>query len=125
MRYWNSAHSSGKTLIVPDKDADGLDAGVILYRTLQALGKATSAIEVHLLPKGASIHDQSERESMLAKGPSSIIVVDQGSRLGPPVVDSAEVKCLIIDHHLSDEFPEGAMVGDFHSSQLVSIKHLP
>ena len=105
-----SAHSSGKTLIVPDKDADGLDAGVIIYRTLEALGKDKSAIDVHLLPKGATIHDESERESMAAKNPETIIVVDQGSRPGPRVVESPDVKSLIIDHHLSDEFPDGATV---------------
>ena len=110
MKGYNSAHSPGKVLIVPDKDADGLDAGVIIYRTLQALGKSPSNIDVHLLPKGATIHDQVERESMLAKEPSSIIVVDQGSRPGPRVVDSLDVKSLIIDHHLSDEFPDDAEV---------------
>ena len=106
----NSAHLSGKILIVPDKDADGLDAGVILYRSLRALGKSPSDIDVHLLPKGATIHDQVERESMLAKDPRSIIVIDQGSRPGPRIVDSPDVKSLVIDHHLSDEFPDDAVV---------------
>ena len=97
-------------MIVPDKDADGLDAGVIIHRTLEALGKSSENIDVHLLPKGATVHDQAERESMLAKRPSMIIVVDQGSRPGPRIVDSPDVKCLIIDHHLSDEFPQDATV---------------
>lgn len=47
---------------------------------------------------------------MLAKDPKYIIVVDQGSRAAPPVVDSLNTKSLIIDHHLSDEFPENATV---------------
>ena len=47
---------------------------------------------------------------MLAKKPKYIVVVDHGSRKGPPVVDSAETRALIIDHHLSDEFPQDAMV---------------
>jgi len=38
--------------------------------------------------------------------PKYIIVVDQGSRGGPPVIDSEDTKCMIIDHHLSDEFPK-------------------
>jgi nanoRNase/pAp phosphatase (c-di-AMP/oligoRNAs hydrolase) len=47
---------------------------------------------------------------MLEKNPKFIIVLDQGSRPGPPVVDDPDVKSLVIDHHLSDEFPEGAIV---------------
>ena len=95
---------------MPDKDADGLDAGVIVHRTLTALGLPRSLIEVHLLQKGSNVHDGTEREAMLAKEPKYIIVVDHGSRQGPPVVDSAEVRALIIDHHLSDEFPRDATV---------------
>ncbi|KAL8955912.1 MAG: hypothetical protein Q9183_006485 [Haloplaca sp. 2 TL-2023] len=105
-----SATSQQKVLIVPDKDADGLDSGVIINRTLTALGAAPSSIDVHLVAKGRSIHDEEEREAMKAKGPRFIIVVDQGSRSGPPVVESLDVKSLIIDHHLSDEFPERATV---------------
>ena len=99
-----------KTLIVPDKDADGLDAGVIIYRTLTALGHSPSLIDVHLLPKGYNIHDEQERAAMKAKQPRFVIVVDQGSRRGPPVIDSEQTESLIIDHHLSDEFPENALV---------------
>ena len=71
---------------------------------------------------------------MLAKDPMYIIVVDQGSRAAPPIVDSPHTKSLIIDHHLSDEFPENATVR--HSlppartrqltlSQIVSACHYP
>lgn len=105
-----SATSNSKTLIIPDKDADGLDAGVIVHRTLIALGLPRSLIDVHLLSKGSNIHDKIEREAMLAKEPKYIIVVDHGSRKGPPVVDSTETRALIIDHHCSDEFPQNATV---------------
>lgn len=44
------------------------------------------------------------------KKPRWIIVLDQGSRAGPSVVEDESVRCLIIDHHLSDEFPESAQV---------------
>ncbi|KAI4146070.1 MAG: hypothetical protein L6R39_003604 [Caloplaca ligustica] len=104
------ARSQQKVLIVPDKDADGLDAGVIIHRTLVALGTAASSIDVHLIAKGNSIHDEEEREAMMRKNPKYIIVVDQGSGPAPPVVDSPDVKSLIIDHHLSDEFPKNALV---------------
>lgn len=105
-----SAAAKHKTLIVPDKDADGLDGGVIIHRTLTALGLSPSLIEVHLLRKGRNIHDEEERVAMKAKRPKFIIVVDQGSRRSPPVVDDPETKVLVIDHHLSDEFPENTLV---------------
>lgn len=105
-----SAASSGKTLIVPDKDADGLDAGVIIHRTLTALGLSPSLIDVHLIQKGATVHYEEERAAMKAKEPKYIIIVDQGSIAAPPIIDSQEVEALIIDHHLSDEFPKDAMV---------------
>ena len=57
------------------------------------------------------MHDETERKLMLEKNPRFIIVLDQGSRGGPPVVDDSATKSLIIDHHLSDDFPEGAAVG--------------
>ncbi|KAL8721579.1 MAG: hypothetical protein Q9225_001787 [Loekoesia sp. 1 TL-2023] len=104
------ATSKQKILIVPDKDADGLDAGVIIYRALTALGASTSSIDVHLVGKGNSVHDEEERKAMKAKDPKYIIVVDQGSRPAPPVVESPDVKSLIVDHHLSDEFPKDATV---------------
>ena len=106
----NSAAAQSKVLIVPDKDADGLSSGVIIYRTLAKLGLLPSHIDVHLVQKGANIHDEAERAVMQAKQPRYIIVVDQGSKLAPSVVDSAETNSLIIDHHLADEFPKDAMV---------------
>ncbi|KAI4152296.1 MAG: hypothetical protein LQ341_000729, partial [Variospora aurantia] len=104
------ASSQQKILIVPDKDADGLDAGVIVHRTLTALGAAASSIDVHLVAKGNTIHDEEEREAMKKKNPKYIIVVDQGSSAGPEVIDDPAVKSLIIDHHLSDDFPKDALV---------------
>lgn len=95
---------------MPDKDADGLSSGVIIYRTLSKLGLAPSLIDVHLVQKGANIHDDAERAAMQAKQPKYVIVVDQGSKAAPPVVDSVETKSLIIDHHMADEFPKDALV---------------
>ena len=105
-----SALTPGKVLIVPDKDADGLSAGVIVHRTLSALGVSSSLIETHLVGKGSNIHNDAERLSMKEKEPKYVIVVDQGSRPGPPIIDALHAKCLIIDHHLSDEFPADSVV---------------
>ncbi|KAB8293403.1 hypothetical protein EYC80_007721 [Monilinia laxa] len=98
------------TLIVPDKDADGLSAGVIMYRTLLKLGLNERNLDVHLVQKGSNIHEEYERKAMAAKKPSYVIVLDQGSRAGLPVIDDENAKCMIIDHHLSDDFPRNVTV---------------
>ncbi len=105
-----SAAAQKPTLIVPDKDADGLSAGVIIHRTLVRLGLDPSHLDVHLVQKGSNIHEENERKLMLEKKPTFIIVLDQGSRGGPPVIDDPDAKSLLIDHHLSDEFPKDAQV---------------
>lgn len=96
-------------MILPDKDADGLSAGVILRRTLLLLGASPSLIHVHLIQKGTSINSEPERAAMLAYAPAYIFVIDQGSRAGPPLVDAKHIG-LIIDHHHAgpDDFPQGA-----------------
>lgn len=104
---------------MPDKDADGLSAGVIIYRTLTALGLSPSLIDVHLVAKGCNVHDEVEKGAMSNKEPRYTIVVDQGSRAGPPIIDSPHAKSLIIDHHLSDEFPERAMVTKLKSWEVM------
>ncbi|KAI5868361.1 DHH family protein [Durotheca rogersii] len=91
-----------KTLIAPDKDADGLSSGVILYKTLLLLGLPEDLITVHLLAKGHSIHDESERAAMTAVGASYVFVLDQGSTAAPPVVDGPH-RALVIDHHWAPE----------------------
>ncbi|OTB06480.1 hypothetical protein M426DRAFT_72250 [Hypoxylon sp. CI-4A] len=103
------AFAKKKTLIVPDKDADGLTSGAILQRTLVLLGLDSHLISAHLLQKGNNIHEESERLAMSAHKPEYIFVLDQGSRKSPPVID-APCKTLVIDHHwaLEDDFPEGS-----------------
>ena len=105
-----AATSNSPVLIVPDKDADGLSSGVIIHRTLTSLGLSPDLISVHLISKGTTIHDDPERAAMSAHNPSYIIIVDQGSRPGPPIIDNPDTKSLIIDHHLCDSFPSNAIV---------------
>lgn len=70
-----------------------------------------------MVQKGHTVHSELERTSMAAKKPGYIIVLDQGSISAPPLVDEPETKSLILDHHLSDVFPE--------RSQVVSACHYP
>ncbi|BFZ57007.1 hypothetical protein PYCC9005_004057 [Savitreella phatthalungensis] len=102
------AASTGTVIIAPDKDADGLSAGAIMYRTLVKLGKSPDTIAVHLLEKGTTIHDDYERDQMLQHQPADLIVLDHGSRGGPPILPG--IPTLILDHHYSFEFPEGAVI---------------
>lgn len=113
IRAWSDLSSAGagkKTLIVPDKDADGLASGAILRKTLTLLGLDSDLIATHLPKKGNSIHDDSERTAMAAFEPVYVFVLDQGSRKAPPVIDRPH-KSLVIDHHhaLDGDFPEGAI----------------
>ncbi len=74
------------------------------------LGLDERHLDVYLVQKGSNIHQEHERKSMLEKRPKYVIVLDQGSRGGPPVIDDPEAKSLLIDHHLSDDFPMDAQV---------------
>ncbi|ORY34226.1 DHH phosphoesterase [Naematelia encephala] len=99
-------------LIVPDKDADGLSAGTLMYKTLRHLGLSPDSIKVHHLSKGANVHSDEERQRMEAFHTERSIVLDQGSRPGPPLLTSkgGEKRVLIIDHHMSTEFPRDAVI---------------
>ncbi|KAI0458597.1 DHH family protein [Xylaria acuta] len=98
-----------RTLIVPDKDADGLSSGAILQKTLVTLGLDPDLISTHLVRKGGNIHDEIERAAMAAHEPAFIFILDQGSRRSPPVIDAPH-RALLIDHHwaLGGDFPEGS-----------------
>jgi hypothetical protein len=86
-----------------------------MHRTLVLLGHDPANLHVHLLSKGTNPHTVSERDKMAAYGAEYAIFVDHGSRGGPALVPPKEeggppVKTLLLDHHLSDDFPEGAEV---------------
>lgn len=75
-----------------------------------ALGLDPSLLDVHLVQKGSNIHEEDERKAITSTSSKYVIVVDQGSRAGQAIIDSKVGRCLIIDHHVSDEFPQGATV---------------
>lgn len=100
------AKDNKMTLIVPDKDADGLTSGTIMYKTLLLLGVDDSNLSFHLLEKGNTVHSEAERERMAAQEPAYIFVLDQGSRPAPRLIDPPHTG-LVIDHHfaLETDFP--------------------
>lgn len=103
------ANSRKTTVIVPDKDADGLSAGAILRHTLLLLGLPKDSIHVHLLAKGNNVHSDHERSNIAALSPSYIFLVDLGSRAAPPIIPTEHVG-LVIDHHHATEqdFPQNS-----------------
>ncbi|KAF5989077.1 dhh family [Fusarium coicis] len=100
-----------RTLIVPDKDADGLAAGAIIRKTLILLGLHPKLISCYTMNKNSLLHYGDSRANMEAYNPSYIIVLDQGSWKSEPVIDSPH-RALVIDHHLAedDDHPEGAIL---------------
>ncbi|KAK2056916.1 DHH family protein [Colletotrichum caudatum] len=98
------------TLIVPDKDADGLTSGAILERTLVLLGLDPSLIAAYFPPKGKNVHDECCRLEMASRKPAYIFVLDQGSRSSPPLIDGPH-RGIVIDHHhaLEGDHPAGAL----------------
>lgn len=105
-----SAQTNKTTLIVPDKDADGLTSGAILHKTLLLLGHSPSKLHFHLLQKGTTVHSESERLSMASLNPAYIFVLDQGSRAAPPLIDDPTTIGVVIDHHFASltDHPENA-----------------
>ena len=107
-----------------------VSSGMVMRTTIAILGLPTDLIKTHLLQKGTNVSSQKEqlameeliRTSLPAKSEEAtterqqvrVIVMDQGSRPGPPLVRStavdADVRTLIIDHHMSDAWPDEAQV---------------
>lgn len=122
-------------LLVPDKDADGLSAGLVVKRTLLHMGARDGNIRTHHIRGGQS---PTAREDLEGYGARWIIVLDQGSGKAPPLVKGAEqgwqdkaessresrvkqepdtgphVRTMVIDHHhvtdLYNDCPEGALL---------------
>ncbi|KAI0638718.1 hypothetical protein C8Q77DRAFT_1151763 [Trametes polyzona] len=104
------ARANAPTLLLPDKDADGLCSGLIVYHTLLHLGLAPALLTVHFPAKGTNIHAPPERAALARYGARFVIATDQGSRGGPPLVNDEHARTLVVDHHWSTEFPSGAVV---------------
>lgn len=112
-------------VILPDKDADGLCSGQILHRTLEHLGVHSSHIRVHHLSKGTHVASASELDSLRALNPAACVVLDQGSRPGPPLLpDQPTLPVLVIDHHFlkpGETGPQGSlMVNASHSPPIAT-----
>jgi hypothetical protein len=104
------AATNKRTILVPDKDADGLTSGAILQRTLLELGLDKDNISVYFVNKGSHVGGDIEREDITKLEPAFIFVLDQGSGTAPPLANLPH-KGLIIDHHHNSgptDFPDGS-----------------
>jgi hypothetical protein len=122
---FDSAQAQKPTLILPDKDADGLSSGSILHHTLTTLGLDPSLISVYFPPKGSNVHDQLTANTIFALSPTYIFVLDQGSRKTPPLTTQPHT-ALVIDHHFAEEggFPSGASYVTAHDCPPVATSAL-
>ncbi|CAO1627577.1 unnamed protein product [Parajaminaea phylloscopi] len=107
-------------VLLPDKDADGLCSTLILHRTLLHLGVSPEHIHIHHLQKANHTASSSETAAIKALQPSAVIVLDQGSRPGPPLLGAGDkTPVLVIDHHFlkpGETGPKGSlMVNACHS----------
>ena len=75
-----------------------------MHHSLTALG--ATDIDTWFVPKGANIHTTDATEALSAFNAAALIVLDQGSRGGPPILPG--VPTLILDHHQSTVFPDEA-----------------
>ncbi|GAA5886938.1 hypothetical protein JCM3774_000625 [Rhodotorula dairenensis] len=138
-REWIRDCVKGKhrVLLIPDKDADGLSSACLLAHTFHSLSHDPASLKVYHLPRSATnIHSEQARSEILATTfPTHLgttttttdeddagtpeperepllatrcIVLDQGSRPGPALVPG--IKTLLIDHHLSETFPDETTV---------------
>ncbi|UZJ53476.1 hypothetical protein CBS101457_002796 [Exobasidium rhododendri] len=133
-----AARSNERILLIPDKDADGLSAGMIMKRTLVHLGAKPELIVEHHIPSGKNPASGSQREALESYKARWIIVLDQGSPAGPPLVKGAEmgwqseeegaVRTMVLDHHyvtdLDTEGPQGSLLLNACKSEPVSTSAL-
>lgn len=97
-----------RVALAPDKDVDGLTSAVLAWRALEAAGAHPFAV---LPAKGEHVHSPALRARLAEAKPDALCIFDQGSREGPVL---SGVPTLLVDHHVPDGFPPGALVVTGH-----------
>jgi hypothetical protein len=116
-----AAKSNERILLIPDKDADGLSAGMIVKRTLIHLGAAPDLIVQHHIPAGRNPTSNDQRDSLESYQAKWVIVLDQGSPPAPALVSGAElgwesddaraVRTMVLDHHFVTDLETAGPAG--------------
>lgn len=95
-------------LILSHSDADGICAGVILYRALQRAGLP---VDLAITGKGEHAYTRGTRQELEARQPHTLFVVDLGCRSDPVLPG---VPALFIDHHRPLGVPpEGVLISSY------------
>jgi single-stranded-DNA-specific exonuclease len=92
-----------RTLVFHDADADGVTAAIVLVRALERLG--FTSIERMATARERDAWSPANRERIAAAAPSSLFVLDLGTR--PQPLAPGVATCLI-DHHHPDGVAPGA-----------------
>lgn len=95
-------------LVLGHFDADGLSALAILVR---ALGRMGRPVEARPVGKGESPWSDALREELAARSPGALIVADLGVRPEPILPG---VPTILVDHHVPQGFPTGALAISGH-----------
>ncbi|WP_228530489.1 MULTISPECIES: hypothetical protein [Myxococcaceae] len=103
-----------RVVLVPDKDVDGLSAGVQVERALTALG---ARVQWCVPAKGEHAHHPALLARAEALAPEALVVLDMGSRAEPLLPG---VATLVVDHHAPEGFPPGAGVLSAHGHEPVA-----
>jgi single-stranded DNA-specific DHH superfamily exonuclease len=104
-QFLRDAARAPGAVIAPHTDVDGLSSGALVLRTLQALDAPSPRVMVP--GKAEHAHSKAFQARMRRAKPSSLVVVDMGSR-GAPIL--RDVPTLVVDHHRPDGTPPGALM---------------
>ncbi|SEN15442.1 Single-stranded DNA-specific exonuclease, DHH superfamily, may be involved in DNA replication intiation [Stigmatella aurantiaca] len=103
-RNFLGAQKGKHVLIAPHTDVDGLSSCVLAVRAAEAVG---ARVTIRVPGKGEHAHSPAFQERLRRVRADALLVLDMGSRPGAVV---PELPSLIVDHHASTAFPEGAHV---------------
>ncbi len=95
--------------VLGHNDADGLSATAILARALQADGRA---VRTRIVGRGESPWSNDMRRELADEPAGGMIIADLGVRDTPPRPD---VPTLVLDHHVPQAEPPGAVVITGHA----------
>lgn len=113
-RFLRDALDDRRVVVAGDSDVDGLAAAVLLLRTLGRLGTATTPAVAW---RGEHVHMDAMRARLGSLGPSSLVVVDMGSRDGTILPG---VPTMVIDHHQPSGTPGDALLVSAYGAEPVA-----
>ena len=102
-KFVSETPRDARVLVFHDSDADGVTAGVVLFRTLERLGFSHVALGAPTRERDA--WSEGNRAVIRGHSPQTLFVLDLGSR-DEPLIENGTT--MFIDHHRPDGLPPGA-----------------